>query len=39
MIFEDCICIAQARVIEGKRKKAHICTIAYHQQLELTHAF
>ena len=31
MIFEGCICIAQARVIEGKRKKAHICTIAYHQ--------
>lgn len=31
MIFEDCICIAQARVIEGKRKKAHICTIAYHE--------
>ena len=36
MIFENCICIAQARVIEGKRKKAHICTIAYH---ELTDAF
>ena len=31
MIYRDCICIAQARVIEGKRKKAHICTIAYHQ--------
>lgn len=30
MIFRDCVCIAQARVIEGKRKKAHICTIAYH---------
>ena len=31
MIYRDCVCIAQARVIEGKRKKAHICTIAYHQ--------
>lgn len=31
MIFQDCVCIAQARVIEGKRKKAHICTIAYHE--------
>ncbi len=31
MIYEQCVCIAQARVIEGKRKKAHICTIAYHQ--------
>lgn len=31
MIYDQCICIAQARVIEGKRKKAHICTIAYHQ--------
>lgn len=31
MIFKDCVCIAQARVIEGKRKKAHICTIAYHE--------
>jgi len=30
MIFDDCICIAQARVIEGKKKRAHICTIAYH---------
>jgi hypothetical protein len=29
--FEHCICIAQARVIEGKRKKAHICTIAFHE--------
>jgi len=28
--FEGCICIAQARIIEGKRKKAHICTIAFH---------
>jgi hypothetical protein len=30
VIFKNCVCIAQARVIEGKRKKAHICTIAYH---------
>lgn len=29
MIIRDCVCIAQARVIEGKRKRAHICTIAY----------
>lgn len=32
MIFRDCVCIAQARVIEGKRKRAHICTIAYHSE-------
>lgn len=31
MIFKNCICIAQARVIEGKKKKAHVCTIAYHE--------
>lgn len=31
MIYHQCVCIAQARVIEGTRKKAHICTIAYHQ--------
>ena len=30
-VFENCVCIAQARVIEGKRKKAHICTIAFHE--------
>lgn len=34
MIFRDCVCVAQARVIEGKRKKAHICTIAYHGQTD-----
>lgn len=34
MIYDDCVCIAQARVIEGKRKKAHICTIAYHQSTD-----
>lgn len=32
MIFQDCVCIAQARVIEGRRKRAHICTIAYHPE-------
>lgn len=30
-IFDDCICIAQARVIAGRVKQPHICTIAYHQ--------
>jgi len=34
MIFKNCICIAQARIIEGPRKKAHICTIAYHEDLD-----
>lgn len=34
MIFKNCICIAQARVIEGKKKKAHICTIAYHESTD-----
>lgn len=34
MIFDDCVCIAQARVIEGKRKRAHICTIAYHPRTD-----
>jgi hypothetical protein len=29
--FDDCICIAQARVIAGRIKQPHICTIAYHQ--------
>jgi hypothetical protein len=29
-IFDDCICIAQARVIAGRVKHPHICTIAYH---------
>ena len=27
--FEDCVCIAQARVIAGYKKEPHICTIAY----------
>lgn len=31
LTFKDCVCLAQARVIEGKRKKAHVCTIAFHQ--------
>lgn len=30
--FRNCICLAQARVIEGRRKKAHICTIAFHER-------
>jgi hypothetical protein len=28
-IFEDCVCIAQARVIAGFKREPHICTIAY----------
>jgi hypothetical protein len=31
-IFEDCICIAQARIIEGNNTKAHVCTIAFHEK-------
>ena len=31
LIFKDCICIAQARIIEGSNTKAHICTIAFHE--------
>jgi hypothetical protein len=27
--FEDCVCIAQARVIAGFKREPHICTIAY----------
>lgn len=27
--FEDCVCIAQARVIAGRKREPHICTIAY----------
>ena len=30
-LYEDCVCLAQARLIEGKRKKAHVCTIALHR--------
>jgi len=29
-VFKDCVCIAQARIISGRRKGSHICTIAYH---------
>lgn len=29
--FRDCICIAQARVIAGRKKEPHICTIAFHE--------
>ena len=28
-IFENCICVAQARVIAGRKRDSHICTIAY----------
>jgi hypothetical protein len=31
MRFDDCVCIAQARVIAGRVKQPHICTIAYHE--------
>lgn len=34
MKFEDCICIAQARVIAGRKKEPHICTIAFHEPTE-----
>jgi hypothetical protein len=27
--FENCVCIAQARVIAGFKRESHICTIAY----------
>ena len=30
--FKGCICIAQARIISGRRKGSHICTIAYHSE-------
>jgi len=29
--FNECICIAQARVIAGRKKKPHVCTIAFHE--------
>jgi hypothetical protein len=28
-VFDDCVCIAQARVIAGFKREPHICTIAY----------
>lgn len=34
MMFDDCICIAQARVIAGRKKEPHICTIAFHEPSE-----
>lgn len=34
MIFEDCVCLAQARVIAGRKKEPHICTIAFHEPTE-----
>lgn len=34
MIIEDCICLAQARVIAGRKKEPHICTIAFHEPTE-----
>lgn len=27
--FKDCVCISQARIISGRQKGTHICTIAY----------
>lgn len=27
--FENCVCVAQARVIAGRKREPHICTIAY----------
>lgn len=33
-IFKDCICIAQARVIAGRKREPHICTIAFHEPSE-----
>jgi hypothetical protein len=34
MIFKDCVCLAQARVIAGRKKEPHICTIAFHEPTE-----
>jgi hypothetical protein len=34
MIFEDCVCLAQARVIAGRKREPHICTIAFHEPSE-----
>lgn len=30
--FNDCVCIAQARVIAGFKKESHICTIAFQPE-------
>ena len=35
MIFNDCICLAQARVIAGRKREPHICTIAFNEPSEL----
>jgi hypothetical protein len=35
VIFNDCICLAQARVIAGRKREPHICTIAFHEPSEL----
>jgi hypothetical protein len=34
VIFNDCICLAQARVIAGRKREPHICTIAFHEPTE-----
>jgi hypothetical protein len=34
VIFNDCICLAQARVIAGRKREPHICTIAFHEPSE-----
>jgi hypothetical protein len=30
-LLHDCVCIAQARVIAGRKREPHICTIAFHE--------
>lgn len=32
--FDNCVCIAQARVIAGRKREPHICTIAFHEPTE-----
>ena len=29
-VFRDCVCIAQARLISGRKTPPHICTLAYY---------
>ena len=29
-VFRDCVCIAQARLISGRKAPPHICTLAYY---------
>lgn len=31
-VFRDCVCIAQARLISGRKTPPHICTLAYYPQ-------